>query len=213
MSIQLALEDLTGLSGQSQDLRAEALTQAEAEQSFDLVRGPLLRVRLLHLATERATLLLTVHHIIADGWSIGILAEELTAFYQAFHDGIERRLRPLPIQFADYAVWKAGQAEQRLADANPSEARADRTYWSAKLAGLPPCEIAPDFPRPAIATGNGHILSKLLPEELTERLATLAHDSGTTLFAAALAALKLLIHRTTGGSDIYVGTLVAGAIR
>ncbi len=204
--VTMERHDLTRLIGDAKAAREHALTMEHAERAFALECGPLLRVALLALGSEEHILLLAVHHIIADGWSIGVLAGDLAALYEGFALKAAPRLGPLSIQFADYAVWKQDHG-------NGPGAEVDRQYWQSKLAKLSKCEIALDYPRPASSAHKGHILSTLLPEAVTTRLAVRAREHGCTLFAASLAVLKLLLYRVSGCKDLYVGTLVAGRDR
>jgi len=205
-AIPLPVDDLSALPQAERDAEEERRAVAEAERRFDLQTGPLIRGRLLQLGPQEGMLLVTVHHIVSDGWSIGILSDELGAFYEAFAAGRTASLPELPIQFADYTVWQ----NQRAQDSALGEHRA---YWKNKLANLPALEIPPDHPRPPIRTHNGYIVSTVLPAALTDAMAELSAKHGCTFNMTALAALKMLIHHYTGQNDIYVGTLLAGRDR
>jgi hypothetical protein len=200
--IPLPIDDLSHLEGQLRDKEEERLTITEGARPFSLKHGPLLRARLLRFAANDHMLLVTIHHIISDGWSIGILSDEIGAHYQALA-GDAPELDPLPLQFADYVIWK----NERTSEAQLAPHRA---YWQTKLAELPLCEIRPDQPRPRVKTHNGYILSTVLPVPLTRALTEYAHQQGSTLSTLALSALKLLIRHYTRQDDIFVGTLVAG---
>jgi hypothetical protein len=204
--LPLPVEDLSKLSPQEREAAEERLTIEEGSRSFDLTTGPLIRALLLRFAEDDHMLLLTVHHIVSDGWSIGILSDEIAAFYQSYLDGQNPRLPDLPFQFADFAIW---QNEKR--SGAPLEQH--RAYWKEKLARLPLCEIPADYARPPIKTHHGYILSTLLPVPLTESLAKHVHNLGATFFTAAAAALMVLIRHYAKQDDIVMGTLLAGRDR
>jgi hypothetical protein len=205
-AIPLPLDDLSGLPSAARDAEEERRTVAEASMPFDLKTGPLLRVRLLKLATQEHMLLLTIHHIVSDGWSIGLFSDEIAAHYETLPSGNPSASPDLPLQYADYTIWKNEQ--------NESAAGADlRTYWQTKLANLPVCEIPPDYPRPPGKTQRAYILSLVLPVSLTDSLTALARDHGCTLYTLSVAALKMLIAHYAGQQDVYVGTLLAGRDR
>ncbi|HEX5884420.1 MAG TPA: amino acid adenylation domain-containing protein [Pyrinomonadaceae bacterium] len=206
---QIALEviDLRRLPRPQREQTAQRLTDEEAQRPFDLARGPLLRVRLLKLDDEEHILLVTLHHIVSDGWSAGILGDELTTLYQAFSLGQSSSLPELPIQYADFAMWQrdwlSGQVlEEQLG------------YWRKKLSGaLPVLELPGDRLRPAIQSSRGASEAIDLPEELSRKLRSLSNDEGATLFMTLLAAFMLLIHRYTGQTDICVGVPIANRNR
>src|SRR5579859_3895889 len=139
-AIPLPLDDLTHLSPAARDAEEERRTIAEAAFPFDLKTGPLLRVRLLKLAAQEHMFLMTVHHIVSDGWSIGVFSDEIGAIYESLVAADAKPLPDLPLQYADYAIWKEQQSEASIADPH-------RAYWQKKLADLPACEISPDHPR------------------------------------------------------------------
>jgi len=205
-AIPLPLDDLTGLAVAARDAEEERRTITEAALPFDLKSGPLLRVRLLKLAEQEHMLLLTIHHIVSDGWSIGLFSDEIAAHYEALSSGNRSTSPDLPLQYADYTIWKNEQNESAIGEQH-------RSYWQMKLANLPVCEIPPDYPRPAGNTQRAYILSLLLPASLTDSLAALARNQGCTLYTLSLAALKMLIAHYAGQQDVYVGTLLAGRDR
>ena len=203
MSIRLPVDDLRDVPAAVRPARADALAIEEARVSFDLFTGPLIRARLLRLDDEDYVLLVTVHHIVSDGWSIGIISREVGTLYDARCDGGSRALPDLPLQFADFAVWqqewlKSNQLTDQL------------SYWVRQLADLPILELPTDRPRPPVLTSNGYIESTLLPRKLTDRLQSLSSQQGSTFFMMALAALTILLQRRSGRDDIFVGSLVAG---
>ena len=204
--LELPLEDLSRLPSSDRDAEEERRTIAEAACPFNLKTGPLFRARLLRLAERDHMLLVTVHHIVSDGWSIGIISDEIAAHYEAFASGKRSSAPKLPLQFADYTIWRNQLSES-------SELESHRSYWRTKLADLPLCEIPADYPRPPVKTHNGYILSVLLPAALTDSLTEFSHRHNCTLYITALSTLKLLISRYTQQGDVYVGTLVAGRDR
>ena len=184
---------------------AEALRAAAAEP-FDLACAPLLRVRLWRTAENEHALLLVVHHIVSDGWSMGILARELGALYGAFDAGQPDPLAPLPRQFTDYAVWQ----RQRL---NEPGGTRDLAYWRAQLAGLEPLQLHTDRARPPRSNHQGASERfEISPATLAE-LKALARRENATLFMVLLAAFQVLLMRHSGQHDVAVGTPVAGRHR
>jgi hypothetical protein len=205
-TICLPLDDLSHLASADRDLEEERRTIAEAALPFNLKTGPLVRARLLKLADQEHMLLVTIHHIVSDGWSIGLFSDEVGAHYEALSSGHQTTVPDLPLQYADYAVWKNEQSEGLAA-------RQHRSYWQTKLANLQACEIPPDHPRPPVKTHCAYILSVVLPVSLTDSLTALSRKHGCTLYTLSLAALKILIAHYTRQNDIYVGTLLAGRDR
>ncbi|MBV8200733.1 MAG: AMP-binding protein, partial [Acidobacteria bacterium] len=193
-------------------LRSEAarLATEAARRPFDLAAGPLLRAVLLRESATRATAVLTLHHIVADAWSMGVLVRELAVLYGALADGGgpgPQQLPELPIQYADYAAWQrqrpAGAALGKLLD-----------YWRARLAGLPPeIELPADRPRPAAPSGRGGRHPWSAGRELAANLGGLAQQAGATLFMTLLAAFGSLLGRLGGQLDVAVGSPVAGRTR
>ncbi|HEX9935693.1 MAG TPA: amino acid adenylation domain-containing protein, partial [Longimicrobium sp.] len=176
----------------------------EADAPFDLQRGPLIRGRLVRLAADDHVLLVTIHHIVSDGWSMGVLTRELSALYAAFRRGEPDPLPALPIQYADYAVWQRRWVEGELL-------REQADYWTRTLAGAPELlELPTDRPRPAEQDHAGARLGMELDDELTAGLKALSRRHGTTLFMTLLAAWATLLSRLSGQGDVVVGTPTAG---
>ena len=170
---------------------------------FDLENGPLLEVRLLRLGEQEHILLLTMHHIISDGWSWGVLLHELAVLYDAFSQGQPSPLPELPMQYADYAHWQ----RQWL---HSEAGKAQLAYWMQQLHDpLPILELPTDRPRTAELSLHTARQSFQLPKELTVALTRLSRQEGTTVFMTLLAAFKTLLYGYTGQEDIRVGTLVA----
>jgi thioesterase domain-containing protein/acyl carrier protein len=206
LSIPLPVADLRSVPAADRHQRSEAMATEEARKRFDLSAGPLVRAGLLRLDEQDQVLLVTVHHIISDGWSIGVITRELGALYDAYCRGLDSPLDDLPLQYGDFAVWQ----ERWLAS---SDLGGQLAYWTRRLSRLPLLEIAPDRPRPATWTSNGHIESTVLSRGLTTTLEEWARGRGHTFFMLAAAVLKVLIGRETGREDVFVGTLTAGRSR
>jgi len=180
---------------------------AEAQQSFNLATGPLLRATLLRLAPTDHLLLLTMHHIISDCWSLGILVRELSALYVASTTGQPSPLPPLPIQYADFASW-----QHAWLSGEEKEGQLD--YWRQHLAGAPALlELPTDRPRPAVQTFAGAEHVVMVGQPLRTKLTALSERTGTTLFMTLLSAFSILLARNSGQDDIVVGTVVANRTR
>ncbi|KZB86538.1 non-ribosomal peptide synthetase [Amycolatopsis regifaucium] len=191
------------------DVDAEALDRVlleEYSRPFDLRRGPLVRALVARTGPEEYVLLLCVHHIVTDGWSMGVLTGELAELYNAGVRGEEAALPPQPVQYADFAAWQ----RKRLSDAVLAERLG---YWQQRLGGLAPLELPTDRPRPATRTTEGAVREFSLPRETAARLAELARSEETTLFTTVLAACKVLFARYAGQEDVSVGTVVQGRDR
>jgi acyl carrier protein len=212
--------DLSGLAADERKAKARELATAEAQTPFDLNRGPLLRVKLLRLGRtggvateghpyneEEHVLLVTMHHIISDGWSMGVLIRELTLLYEAYSRGAKSPLEELPIQYADYAVWQRNWLQGAVLEAQMN-------YWRAQLAGAPAVLALPtDRIRPAVQNYRGAAQSKLLPLALSKRLKELSERQGVTLFMTLLAAFEVLLYRYSGQDDFCVGSPIANRKR
>jgi amino acid adenylation domain-containing protein len=180
---------------------------AEAAAPFDLARGPLLRARLLRLDEREHILLLTVHHIVSDEWSMGVLLGELGALYSAFAQGLPSPLAELPVQYADYAEWQRGW----LAGA---ELEGQVAYWRQVLAGAPEeLGLPTDRPRPREQSYRGAVHRFVLPETVGSGLGRLARAAGATPFMVLLAGFQVLLSRYSGQEDLVVGTPIAGRTR
>ncbi len=206
-SISLCVTDLTDLPETGHGTEVERLTSEEFGKPFDLVHGPLFRINLLRLGEKEHILLLVMHHIISDGWSIGVLLQEMAAFYNAFVQGTAPSLPELPIQYADFAEW---QREWLKGEALESQT----SYWKRQLDGtLPVLELSTDHPRPVVQTHRGKRKSRVLPKTLEKALTVLSQREGVTLFMTALAAFQTLLHRYTGQDDVIVGSVTANRDR
>ena len=204
---RLPTVDLRELPETKREAEARRLATEEARQSFDLARGPLLRTTLLQMGTGEYVLLLTMHHIISDDWSIGILVRELAALYHAFSTGKPSPLPDLPIQYADFAVWQREWQQSRVSDAQLA-------YWKERLGDAPAVlELPTDHSRLPTQAFRGRRQSLVLPSALTGALEALSQQEGCTLFMTLLAAFKLLLHQYTGQTDIVVGTPITSRNR
>jgi amino acid adenylation domain-containing protein len=180
------------------------LSHDDSFTPFDLTRGPLFRATLIRLGPSDHVLLLTIHHIIADGWSMGILASELSALYAAFLKGKPSPLPPLPIQYADFVQWQRNWLQGAVLDRQ-------LTYWKQQLAGdLPVLSLPADHPRPAVPTDRAGTITATLPGNLSRSLRALCEQEGVTLFMLLLAAFDALIGRLSGQEEIIVGSPIAG---
>ncbi|WP_188051873.1 non-ribosomal peptide synthetase [Azospirillum sp. Sh1] len=204
LSIPLPLEDLSGLPPEERESCARAREEEHARTPFDLAAGPLLRARLLRMDADTHRLLFAMHHMIADGWSVGVLCRDLAAAYRAARAGEAPDWPPLPVQYADYAVW------QRTLLSGERLAR-EIAFWRDGLAGAPTVLALPtDRPRPAIASTRGDSLRLRLDAGLLARVEDWARRRGATPFMALLAAFNAMLHRETGANDLLVGTDTAG---
>ncbi|HSU81329.1 MAG TPA: amino acid adenylation domain-containing protein, partial [Thermoanaerobaculia bacterium] len=206
-SFEVPLVDLEGLA---EDLRRRELARLsgdEARRPFNLARGPLVRAALLRIAAREHTLLVNLHHIISDGWSMGILFHELATLYGAFCQGAPSPLPELPIQYADFAVWqREWLSGERLA--------AELDYWRRQLAGIPESlEMPFDHPRPAAESFRGATETFALPAELARSLSALTRRRGATQSMTLLAGFTALLGRFAGCEDVAVGMAIANRTR
>lgn len=202
----LPLVDLQNLPPERQEQEVKRLTQAETQTPFDLEKGPLLRASLLRLDPQAHLLILTMHHIIFDGWSIGILVQELSTLYSAFLNKEAISLSELPIQYADFAHW---QREWLQGDVLETQLG----YWQKQLTGASPLDLPTDYPRPPVQTYRGAKYSFKLPQSLTQALKQLAQNQGATLFMTLMAAFGSLLGRYSSQEDIVIGSPIANRNR
>ena len=206
LAVPVEVEPLVVREGEAREAAITRWAGAVAAEPFDLERGPLLRVKVLRLSDDEHALVLVIHHIVSDGWSLGVLQRELAALYGAAVRGEELALAELPIQYADYAVWQ----RQRLQGAVLER---ELGYWRERLAGLTPLELPTDRVRPAVASYRGGVERFVLGAELTAGLQQLARREGVTLYMVLLAALAVLLGRYSGQDDIAIGSPIAGRTR
>jgi amino acid adenylation domain-containing protein len=205
--VSLPLVDLSWLSNQVRESEALRIASAEAGRPFDLQRGPLLRAVLLRMDHDDQVLLFTMHHIVSDGWSMGVLVNEVTSLYNASNNGAPSPLSDLTIQYADFAVW---QRQWLTGDALARQLN----YWSARLRDAPPLLALPtDYVRPKVQLTEGATYESLLSAELTTDLKSLSQQSGVTLFMTMLAGFHALLHRYAQQATILTGTPVANRTR
>jgi amino acid adenylation domain-containing protein len=203
----LPAEDLSDLNEADREAAVRRRAGEDARRAFDLSAGPLFRAALLRLGAEDHVLLLSMHHIVSDGWSMGVLFRELSALYEAYREGGESPLPELVVQYADYAVW---QREQLAGEALDRQLG----YWKERLAGAPELlELPTDHPRPAVQTYRGASLPVELSPELLERLQALGRSEGATLYMVLLSAFQVLLSRYAGSEDVVVGSPIAGRTR
>ncbi|AKT37644.1 non-ribosomal peptide synthetase [Chondromyces crocatus] len=199
--------DLGHLTGADQEVEVARLTRKDALRPFHLGSGPFLRVTLLALSADEHVLLLNMHHIVSDGWSIGVLVRELSALYAAFSADRVPELPELPIQYADFAQWQRDWLEGEVLDGQLA-------YWKQQLGGgIPALELPTDRPRPPTQTFRGAVLPVALPPALADALRALCRREGVTLYMALLAGFQALLHRVTGQDDIAIGSPIAGRTR
>ncbi|HEX7242948.1 MAG TPA: amino acid adenylation domain-containing protein, partial [Longimicrobiaceae bacterium] len=204
---RLPTVDLGSLPAEAREREARRLAQADAGRAFDLERGPVLRTALVRLSGEEHVLLLTVHHVVSDGWSMGVLFRDLYTLYDAFSRGASSPLAPLPVQYADFAVWQRGWLRG-------AALRRQLGWWRERLGGSPPAlELPTDRPRPAVVSGRGASHRFPVPAETAVALRALARREGATLYMVGRAAADLLLSRWSGQEDVVVGSPIANRTR
>ncbi|MFF2073696.1 non-ribosomal peptide synthase/polyketide synthase [Kitasatospora sp. NPDC058162] len=192
--VELPCEDLDPAA-------VDALLERIAATPFDLAAGPLLRARLARTAEREHLLVLAVHHIVTDGWSIGVLGRDLAELYAAALTGRRPRLPELPVRYTDFAAWQRSRGDR---------AEAELDHWRQVLAGLPPLELPTDRPRPAVRGTDGALVTFTLPAGLTSRLRERGREGDGTLYTVLLAACQVLLARWSGQRDFAVGTVTSG---
>ncbi len=205
--LPLPVIDLCSLPAAEREIKVQQLATEEGQRPFDLTQGPLLRALLLRLAEWDNILVLTMHHIASDGWSLKILVQELATLYKAFAAGKPSPLPPLPIQYADFAHWQRQWLEKEGGLA------AQLAYWQQQLANISRLELLTDRPRPAVQTYRGALHSFTLPNTLVTALKQSSQQEGVTLFMTLLTAFQTLLARYTGQADISVGVPIANRNR
>jgi len=203
LRIEIPVEDLTTLSRDRQDERCREAMRLARSQAFDLSTGPLLRMRVLKLGDREYLLLRTMHHIVSDGWSQGLFNREFGVFYDAFQEGRNPSLTPLPVQYADFALWQRRELEGgRLEE--------ELSYWREQLAGIPErLELPVDRPRPSVQTFEAETVEMILAADQVKNLKRLSIDTQTTLYMSLLAGFGFLLSRYSGQDDIVVGSPIA----
>jgi amino acid adenylation domain-containing protein len=205
--VELPVVDLSGPPASPVSSTLDRLVAEEAGRPFDLEAGPVWRARLFRKGRNDHVLLLTIHHLAADGWSWGVLVREISALYEAFRQGRPAPLPELTLQYSGYALW-----QQTFL--SPDRLASESAFWRERLAGdLPVLELPADQPRPPVQSLKGESLSRLLPASALGGLEKLARAQGATPFMVLLAGFKALLHHYTGETDIIVGTPVANRAR
>jgi hypothetical protein len=206
LTITLPRVDLRKLPEVEREQEVQRRTTQEVQQLFDLEQGPLLRSIVLHLSETEYLLQITMHHIITDGWTWGVLVRELVALYEAFSIGKPSTLPELPIQYADFAVWQRQWLAGEVLETQVA-------FWKQQLHNLPTLQLPTDRPRPTVQAFRGARQTLMLPKALSQELKVLSQQEGITLFMLLLAAFKTLLHWYTDQDDIVVGTDVANRNR
>jgi amino acid adenylation domain-containing protein len=207
MSVSLPITDLQHLLPRERALEIKRLTDEEAPRPFDLSKGPLMRAQLLLLGEQEHVVLFTMHHIVSDKWSLGILIKEVGTLYEAYAAGRESPLAELPIQYADFAVWQHAWL-------HGEQLHKQLSYWKQQLAGAPSTlELPTDYRRPPMPSYQAASQPITISPELSEALRELSRREGTTLYMTLLAAFQTLLYRYTHQNDILVGTPIANRNR
>jgi amino acid adenylation domain-containing protein len=202
----LAIVDLSELPPEEREREVRRYAEAESQRPLDLAEGPLARIESFRLSADEHVVLVAMHHIIYDGWSMGVLSRELLTAYVAFAAGLPLPLPELPIQYADFAAWQRQRLQGEVLTTL-------RDYWLKQLAGLPALELPTDRPRPEVRTTHGADCERQLSSQLSQAVKRLGNEEGTTTFMTLLAAFQILLHRYSGQDDFAVGTPVAGRLR
>ncbi|HHH40712.1 MAG TPA: non-ribosomal peptide synthetase, partial [Chloroflexi bacterium] len=207
LHLPLPVVDLSPLPEPEREAEARRLASQEARRPFNLATGPLLRATLLLLDQDDFLVLFTMHHIVSDGWSVGVLIRELAALYHAFSLGRPSPLPELPIQYADFALWQRQWLQGETL-------QAQLAYWKRQLADAPPVlDLPTDRPRPPVQSFRGATFRFRFPAPLAQALQALSRREGVTLFMTLLAAFQTLLYRYTGQERINVGTPIANRNR
>ena len=207
VDLNLPVDDLSALPEEPRQTDAKAIVKEQNHRPFDLTQAPLFRARLIKLAANDHVLIIVLHHIISDVWSMGVIFRELSALYNAYSKNESSPLRELPIQYPDFAVWQRNHLQGEVFDEHLN-------YWKRQLSGAPATlELPADYPRPARLSARGAVEKFTLPEWLSEKVKQLSVQQGATLFMTLLTAFKLLLSRYSNQRDIVVGCATAGRNR
>ena len=201
---EIDYQDLRKNKDQKTRIKTLVKTETETETAFDLEQGPLLRAQLLQTAKGKYTFIYVMHHIISDGWSMGVMIKELLTLYNSYSEGKDNPLESLTIQYKDYSAWQLGQLEDE-------KGQGHKAYWLNQFSGeLPVLELPTDHIRPVLKTYNGNTINTLLSKEKIEKLKAIIQAEGSTLYMGILSVVKTLLYRYTNQEDIIVGTHIAG---
>ncbi|MHC5744028.1 MAG: amino acid adenylation domain-containing protein [Nostoc sp.] len=207
LNLNVPIVDLTELPASEREIACQQLATTEANQPFDLTSSPLIRASVVKLTEVEYALVLTIHHIVVDGWSIGVLMRELATIYSAICNNLSPELPELPIQYADFAIWQRQWLQSEVL-------QTQLDYWKQLLKNAPTLlELPTDRPRPAIQTFRGEIQYGKFSVELSEAIANFTRQEGATLFMTLFAAYVTLLYRYTDSDDIVVGTPIANRDR
>ena len=206
LTLDVPVVDLSGWSEEDKSTELQRTIDEEARRSFDLSTGPLLRVLVLRLNSQEHVLTVCLHHIVTDGWSMGIFFRELSAAYKAYRRGDAAQAEGPPIQYTDYATWQREWLQGEVLSAQ-------ERYWREQLEGAPQVlELPSDRPRPAIQSYRGAKITRRLSGELLGSIKTLGRSRKCTLFMTLLTAFQVLLYRYTNQCDIVIGSPVAGSV-
>ena len=203
VSSVLSVVSIDAPTGPDRETKLQTLLKEASACTFDLTRAPLIRATLFRLTDDDQVLLIVIHHIVSDGWSMSVMTRDLGALYSAFHLGTQPTLPVLPIEFGDYAVWQNERSKLAVV-------RQQMDQWRAQVAGLNKLELPTDRRRPAELTFRGGVEQFILPTDLVARLEALARTENATLYAVLLAAFKTLLSRYAQQEDFAVATPLAG---
>ena len=206
LEFKLPVIDLSGVADIERETETRRLVTQEAQRPFDLGCGPLIRARLLRVGESEHVLILDMHHIVSDGWSMGVFFQELATLYKAFSKGERSPLTEPSIQYADFSVWQREWLQGE-------ELEKQLSYWKERMrASLPVLQLPADRSRPATATYTGSTQTFVLPDELSRTLKALSQEQGVTLYMLLLAAFKVLLMRYSGQTDIIVGSPISNRV-
>ncbi|MBN1481967.1 amino acid adenylation domain-containing protein [candidate division KSB1 bacterium] len=207
LKIELPLVDLRDYAGENREHLAQQIANAEAAKPFDLQHGPLIRAKMIRLAITEYVLVIVMHHIISDGWSVNVFIREFTEIHEALLHKKPLTLPPLTVQYADFAAWqRQWLSGERL--------ETELSYWKNQLADVPPAlELPTDHPRSMTRTHKGREVIYNLSKELSEAIKKMSRDHGTTVFMTLMAAFQVLLARYANQTDILVGTPIANRTR
>ncbi len=204
INFEIKVKDFTNLSEKEAETKAKEIAFNEGRVVFNLAKGPLLKSTLIKLNDSNSIMVFTIHHIIADGWSIPILIKEIAEYYNSIKTNNNVEIKELPIQYADYAYWQNLYLES-------DNYKTQLEYWKNQLAGIPPLlELPLDKPRPSVQTFNGNKISFTIEPELTSALNKISQKENVTLYMTMLSAFQLLLSKYSNQKDIVIGTPIAG---
>ncbi|HYR06828.1 MAG TPA: amino acid adenylation domain-containing protein [Longimicrobium sp.] len=203
LRIPLPILDLSLLGKEEREAEARRYEAEELQTLFDLEHGPVIRARLLRLAPDEHLLLLSLHHVVGDAWSMDVLFDELEALYAAERDGTPAALPPLAVQYADFAIWQRARMQGEALEG-------ELAYWRDRLEGTATLNLPTDHPRPPVESFRGRAVIFDLGAELSAAIGELARRHAATRFMAMLAGLQVLLYRWSGTEDIVIGSPVAG---